>query len=134
MITKSSSLATQRPQHPVQADRHELDQAEDAAATTPARVRLGEITPDMARLDAEIKRSGAGKQREDWADHDSTSTIHRHRTQEGPRRDSRAGTVRLSQDFADPLRESPRVRHAPISSILYSLPHSCQWRPVPRRK
>jgi transposase len=34
----------------------ELQAAQDAAAATPARIRLGEITPDMARLDAEVKQ------------------------------------------------------------------------------
>jgi hypothetical protein len=30
--------------------------------------------------------------------------------------------------------ESPRVRHALTSSIRYPSPHSCQWKPAPRRK
>jgi hypothetical protein len=41
---------------PVQAAWDELDAAEDAAAATPARVRLGDLAPDMIRLDAETKQ------------------------------------------------------------------------------
>ncbi len=41
---------------PVEAAWRELDAAEDAAAAIPARVRLGDITPDMARLDTEVKQ------------------------------------------------------------------------------
>lgn len=41
---------------PAEAAWHELDQAEDAAATVPARIRLGEIAPDMVRLEAEVKQ------------------------------------------------------------------------------
>ncbi len=41
---------------PVEAAYQELEQAEDAAAAIPARIRLGELTPDMVRLDAEIKQ------------------------------------------------------------------------------
>jgi hypothetical protein len=41
---------------PVQAAHDELQAAEAAAAATPARVRLGDLTPDMVRLDAETKQ------------------------------------------------------------------------------
>jgi transposase len=41
---------------PVEAAYLELEQAEQAAATVPARVPLGELAPDMARLDAETKQ------------------------------------------------------------------------------
>ena len=41
---------------PVQAAWHELDDAGQAAAATPARVPLGTLAPDMARLDAETKQ------------------------------------------------------------------------------
>jgi hypothetical protein len=41
---------------PVQAAWAELHAAQDAAAAVPARIRLGEIAPDMARLEAEIKQ------------------------------------------------------------------------------
>ncbi len=41
---------------PVEAAHRELEAAADAAAAVPARIRLGEITPDMARLEAEIKQ------------------------------------------------------------------------------
>jgi transposase-like protein len=41
---------------PLEAAWHELDAAEDAAAAIPARIRLGDITPDMTRLDTEIKQ------------------------------------------------------------------------------
>jgi transposase len=41
---------------PVEAAYRELDQAEDAAAATPARVRLGDLAPDMVRLDTEVKQ------------------------------------------------------------------------------
>jgi lambda repressor-like predicted transcriptional regulator len=41
---------------PVEAARNELQAAQDAAAAVPARIRLGEIAPDMVRLDAEIKQ------------------------------------------------------------------------------
>jgi lambda repressor-like predicted transcriptional regulator len=41
---------------PVQAAWAELQAAADAAAAVPARIRLGEITPDMVRLEAEIKQ------------------------------------------------------------------------------
>ncbi|HYB14975.1 MAG TPA: helix-turn-helix domain-containing protein [Streptosporangiaceae bacterium] len=41
---------------PAQAADRELEAAEDAAAAVPARIRLGEIAPDMARLEAEVKQ------------------------------------------------------------------------------
>jgi len=41
---------------PVQAAWAELHAAADAAAAVPARIRLGEITPDMVRLEAEVKQ------------------------------------------------------------------------------
>jgi hypothetical protein len=41
---------------PVEAAWRELDDADQAAAATPARVRLGALSPDMARLDAETKQ------------------------------------------------------------------------------
>jgi transposase-like protein len=41
---------------PVQAAWRELDEAEQAAATIPARIPLGELAPDMVRLDAETKQ------------------------------------------------------------------------------
>jgi hypothetical protein len=41
---------------PVEAAHHELEAAEDAAAALPARIRLGEIAPDMVRLEAEVKQ------------------------------------------------------------------------------
>jgi len=41
---------------PVQAASAELQAATDAAAAVPARIRLGEIAPDMIRLEAEVKQ------------------------------------------------------------------------------
>ena len=41
---------------PVQAASAELQAAADAAAAVPARIRLGEIAPDMVRLEAEVKQ------------------------------------------------------------------------------
>jgi transposase len=41
---------------PVQDAHHELGQAQAAAAALPARVRLGDLAPDMMRLDAETKQ------------------------------------------------------------------------------
>ena len=41
---------------PVEAAWEELHAAQDAAATVPARIRLGEIAPDMVRLEAEVKQ------------------------------------------------------------------------------
>jgi hypothetical protein len=41
---------------PVDAAYQELEHAEQAAAATPARVPLGTLSPDMARLDAETKQ------------------------------------------------------------------------------
>jgi transposase-like protein len=41
---------------PVEAAHRELKTAEDAAAAVPARIRLGEIAPDMVRLEAEVKQ------------------------------------------------------------------------------
>jgi hypothetical protein len=41
---------------PVEAACRELDEAEQAAAAVPARIRLGALAPDMARLDAETKQ------------------------------------------------------------------------------
>ena len=41
---------------PVQAAHRELEAAEDAAAAVPARIRPGEIAPDMIRLEAEVKQ------------------------------------------------------------------------------
>ncbi len=41
---------------PVQAACDELEAAETAAAATPARIRLGDLAPDMVRLDAETKQ------------------------------------------------------------------------------
>ena len=41
---------------PAEAARAGLQAAQDAAAAVPARIRLGELTPDMARLEAEVKQ------------------------------------------------------------------------------
>ena len=41
---------------PVRAAYDELEAAQAAAAATPARVRLGDLSPDMVRLDAETKQ------------------------------------------------------------------------------
>jgi len=41
---------------PIQAACQELEAAEQAAAATPARIPLGELTPDMVRLEAEVKQ------------------------------------------------------------------------------
>jgi len=41
---------------PAEAAWAELQAAQDAAATVPARIRLGEIAPDMVRLEAEVKQ------------------------------------------------------------------------------
>ena len=41
---------------PVEAAWCELDEAEQAAAAIPGRIRLGDLAPDMVRLDAETKQ------------------------------------------------------------------------------
>jgi len=41
---------------PVEAAHRELQAAQDAAAAVPARIRLGQIAPDMVRLEAEVKQ------------------------------------------------------------------------------
>jgi transposase len=41
---------------PAEAAWRELHAAQDAAAAVPARIRLGEIAPDMVRLEAEVKQ------------------------------------------------------------------------------
>ena len=41
---------------PAEAAWRDLDEAEQAAAAIPARIRLGTLAPDMARLDAETKQ------------------------------------------------------------------------------
>ena len=41
---------------PVETAWRELEEAEQAAAATPARIRLGDIAPDMARLETEVKQ------------------------------------------------------------------------------
>ena len=41
---------------PAEAAWRELQAAQDAAAAVPARIRLGEIAPDMVRLEAEVKQ------------------------------------------------------------------------------
>ena len=41
---------------PVEAAWRELDDADQAAAAIPARIPLGTLTPDMVRLDAEVKQ------------------------------------------------------------------------------
>jgi transposase-like protein len=41
---------------PVEAAHRELEAAQDTAAAVPARIRLGEIAPDMARLETEVKQ------------------------------------------------------------------------------
>jgi hypothetical protein len=41
---------------PVDAAWNELDAAETSAAATPARVRLGDLSPDMVRLDTQTKQ------------------------------------------------------------------------------
>ena len=41
---------------PVEAAYQELGHAEDAASATPARIPLGDLAPDMVRLDAETKQ------------------------------------------------------------------------------
>jgi transposase-like protein len=41
---------------PAEAAWQELQAAEDAAATIPTRIRLGEIAPDMVRLETEVKQ------------------------------------------------------------------------------
>jgi hypothetical protein len=41
---------------PVEAAWRELDEADQAAAAIPARVRLGTLAPDMIRLEAEVKQ------------------------------------------------------------------------------
>ena len=41
---------------PVQAAYLELEEADSAAASVPARVPLGTLAPDMVRLDAEVKQ------------------------------------------------------------------------------
>ena len=41
---------------PVQAAWRELQEADTAAAATPARVRLGTLAPDMMRMEAEVKQ------------------------------------------------------------------------------
>ena len=43
---------------PVRAAYDELEAAATAAAATPARIRLGDLAPDMVRLDAVRRRSG----------------------------------------------------------------------------
>jgi hypothetical protein len=40
----------------VEAAWRELDEADQAAAAVPARVPLGALSPDMVRLDAEVKQ------------------------------------------------------------------------------
>ena len=41
---------------PAEAASRELEEAEQAAATVPARIRLGQTAPDMVRLEAEVKQ------------------------------------------------------------------------------
>ncbi len=41
---------------PAEDARRELQAAQDAAAAVPARIRLGEIAPDMIRLETEVKQ------------------------------------------------------------------------------
>ena len=41
---------------PVEASRRELEEADTAAAATPARIPLGTLAPDMVRLEAEVKQ------------------------------------------------------------------------------
>jgi hypothetical protein len=40
---------------PAEAARVQMEDAEQAAAAIPARIRLGDLTPDMVRLDAEVR-------------------------------------------------------------------------------
>ena len=51
-----TNQALNRINTPIKAAWRELGAAEDTAAVIPARVRLGDITPDMARLDTEVKQ------------------------------------------------------------------------------
>ena len=46
----------QRPGRPCRGRLAGLQAAQDAAAAVPARIRLGEIAPDMVRLEAEVKQ------------------------------------------------------------------------------
>ena len=41
---------------PVESAYRQLDEAENAAAAIPARIRLGDLAPDMIRLEAEVKQ------------------------------------------------------------------------------
>jgi hypothetical protein len=41
---------------PAEAARQELEEAEHAAAAVPARIRLGDLAPDMIRLETEVKQ------------------------------------------------------------------------------
>src|SRR6185437_5658639 len=41
---------------PLEAAYRELDQATQAAAAIPARIRLGDLAPDMIRLETEVKQ------------------------------------------------------------------------------
>jgi hypothetical protein len=41
---------------PVEAAWRELEAAEQAAAAIPARIRLGDLAPDMIRLETEVKQ------------------------------------------------------------------------------
>jgi transposase-like protein len=41
---------------PVEKASQELGEAEQAAAAVPARIQLGDLAPDMVRLEAEIKQ------------------------------------------------------------------------------
>jgi transposase len=51
-----TNQALNRINAPAETAWRELDAAEDAAAEIPARIRLGDITPDMARLETEVKQ------------------------------------------------------------------------------
>ena len=48
---------------PVEAAWREFDEAENAAAAVPARIRLGDLAPEMIRLEAVIPEAGPVKRR-----------------------------------------------------------------------
>ena len=51
-----TNQALNRINAPAETAWRELEEAEQAAAAIPARTRLGDITPDMARLETEVKQ------------------------------------------------------------------------------
>jgi|HubBroStandDraft_1064217.scaffolds.fasta_scaffold36629_1 transposase len=100
---------------PVQAAWDELDHAGDTAAATPPRIRLGDLNPDMIRLDTETKQITHAIR---MAAYNAQTTLARHLTPHYARADDEAhALIREALTTSGDITPGPGTLHIRLDPL-----------------